>query len=86
MLSPEATKAMIKWEPASRRLMSARFNLKRRKITIIQCYAPINAAQEHEKDEFYAALQSIIDTEPRKDIIILMGDLIAKVAYDNTRK
>lgn len=86
MLSPEATKAMIAWEPVTPRLMSARFNSKRRKITIIQCYAPLNAAEEQEKDEFYAALQSMIHRAPRRDIKVVMGDLNVKVGEDNTNK
>nr|XP_034334819.1 craniofacial development protein 2-like [Crassostrea gigas] len=51
-----------------------------------ECYAPINAAEEQEKDEFYAALQSIIDRAPRRDINVVMGDLNAKVGDDNTNK
>ncbi|XP_065941348.1 craniofacial development protein 2-like [Magallana gigas] len=89
MLSPEATKEKIAWEPVSPRLMSDRFNSKGRKITIIQCYAPINASEEQEKDEFYAALQSMIDHmdhAPRRDIKVVMGDLNAKVGEDNTNK
>ncbi|XP_065928534.1 craniofacial development protein 2-like [Magallana gigas] len=82
----EATKAMIAWEPLTPRLMSARFNSKRRKITIIQCYAPLNAAEEQEKDEFYAALQSMIHRAPRRDIKVVMGDLNVKVGEDNTNK
>lgn len=84
MLAPEATRALMAWEPVSPRLLTARFNSKGRKITIIQCYAPTNTAQEEEKEDFYSSLQSLFDKTPRRDIKIVMGDLNAKVGDDNT--
>jgi hypothetical protein len=48
-----------------------KFNSKGRKITIIQCYAPTNAAKEEEKEEFYNALQAVFDTILKRDITIL---------------
>ena len=84
MLSQEAMKALISWEPVSPRLLSARFNAKGRKTTIIQCYAPTNAAKEEEKENFYGLLHAVIDHTPKRDIVIVMGDLNAKVGTDST--
>ncbi|VDP79134.1 unnamed protein product, partial [Schistosoma mattheei] len=53
-------------------------------MNIIQCYAPINDSNDNIKDQFYERLQSIIEKCPRKDLIILVGDLNAKVGIDNT--
>nr|CAH8854842.1 unnamed protein product [Trichobilharzia regenti] len=36
MMSPTATKALMQWEPISSRIMTARFNSKGRKVTVIQ--------------------------------------------------
>ena len=40
LMTTEATRALMKWEPISPRIISARFNSKGRKTIIIQCYAP----------------------------------------------
>nr|KAG5693522.1 hypothetical protein BaRGS_006224 [Batillaria attramentaria] len=61
-----------------------KFNSKGRKVTILQCYAPTNMADEEEKENFYEQLQAVLDKAPRRDLKILMGDLNAKVGTDNT--
>ncbi|PVD38454.1 hypothetical protein C0Q70_01069 [Pomacea canaliculata] len=63
-----------------------RFNSKGRKITIIQCYAPTNAAKEKEKEDFYNSLQALVDRTPIRDLKIIMGDMNARTGNDNTDK
>jgi len=41
-------------------------------------------AEPEEKVEFYDTLQSTIDEIPKKDLVIIMGDLNAKIDGDNT--
>ena len=84
LMTPEATRALLSWEPMSPRILTARFNSKGRKVTIIQCYAPTNVAVTEEKDDFYQQVQAAIDKTPKRDMKILMGDLNAKVGADNT--
>ena len=48
---------------------------------MIQMYAPTNNADEDTKDMFYKQLQRVIYNIPRHDIIILSGDLNAKLGY-----
>ena len=86
MMSPTSAQALVEWEPISSRIMTARFNSKGRKVTIIQCYAPTNAAEEEAKEEFYARLQTVIDKAPTRDLKILMGDMNAKIGTDNSGK
>lgn len=46
MMSKATKKSMIEWTPISERLMVARFKSKYTKISVIQCYALTNDAEE----------------------------------------
>ena len=84
LMTPEATRGLLSWEPVSSRMLTARFNSKGRKVAILQCYAPTNAADIEAKEEFYEQLQAVMDRIPKRDMKILMGDINAKVGADNT--
>ena len=46
-------------------------------------YAPTNESTDDERDDFYDQLQATSDTCKRHDVVIVMGDLNAKVGEDN---
>lgn len=76
-------KALIEWKPISERLMRARFRGKHGKLTILQCYAPTNDAEEEVKEQFYSELLRETESIPTHDLLIIMGDLNAKVGARN---
>ena len=82
LMSPEAMRALVSWEPVSPRILVARYNSKGRKVTII--YAPTNAANTDDKEEFYDQLKATINRAPKTDLKIITGDMNAKVGEDNT--
>ena len=86
LMKPEANRALLSWEPVSPRIITARFNSKGRKVTILQCYAPTNTSLLKSKEEFYEQIQATMDKIPMRDLKIFMGDLNAKVGPDNTDK
>jgi exonuclease III len=76
-LNKISKKSLLEWNPISPRIVT---NFQ--KTTGIQVYAPTNEAQEIEKEDFYNALQYAVDKIPKRDILIIMGDLNAKVGSE----
>ena len=77
---------LLQWKPISERLMYVRLNSKQTKLSVIVAYAPINDADEEDKDQFYSALQAVLDDIPRHDVMLLMGDFNAKVGSNNMNR
>lgn len=83
LLSKEAKKSLIDWRPISERLAVARFNSRARKISVIICYAPTNVADTQAKEDFYSLLTKSLSEIKTQDIVILLGDLNARIGSDN---
>ena len=66
-----------------RESLSASFNSRFAKLTIIQVYAPTNDAEDESKEEFYEQLQQGVVATPRHDVLIVMGDLNGKIGQGN---
>ena len=89
-MTRKVEKTLLEWKPVNDRLMKVRFNSKFAKFTIIECYAPTEEAEEEEKDELYEQLELVVEEEirttPRHDVLMVIGDLNARVGEDNTGK
>lgn len=59
MLLKKEAGVLLKWNPVSSRIISARLQTNFQKTTTIQVYAPTYHAGEEEKEEFYKSLQAI---------------------------
>ena len=82
-MTPTAKKSLIEWEAINERQITARFNGRYAKTSIIVCYAPTNDVEEEQKDTFYQQLQKAIDKIPTHDVLLIIGDLNAKVGSLN---
>ncbi|XP_061188858.1 uncharacterized protein LOC133197034 [Saccostrea echinata] len=76
-------KSLMEWKPINSRLLTVRLRGKQVNMTLFQCYAPTNDADEEHKNAFYEQLQQELDNTPDHDIKIIMGDMNAKVGADN---
>ncbi|KAI0233499.1 hypothetical protein LSAT2_016251, partial [Lamellibrachia satsuma] len=86
IVTRKVEKTLLEWKPINDRLLKARFNSKFAKLTVIACYAPTEDAEEEIKDEFYDQLEEEIRTIPRHDVLMVVGDLNARVGKENTGK
>ena len=50
---------------------------------IVQCYAPTELTEKDKEEEFYQQLREILATVKKRDVIIAMGDMNAKVGSNN---
>ena len=85
-MSKEARKSLMEWSPISERIILARFKTKIRTLTTIQCYAPAETIAKDKKEQFYQQLSKKITTVKKRDVIIVMGDMNAKIGPNNEGK
>ena len=83
IMTKKAEQALMEWKSISGRIIYARFFSMYQKLSIIQIYAPTNEANVKDKDNFYEQLQTVVDSVHKHDILLVMGDLKAKVGEDN---
>ena len=83
LTSKSAVGALIEWTPISEGIIQVRYCSKYIKLTVIHVYAPTEDADEQEKYEFYTRFQDVIDGVNTHDMIIVTGDMTAKVEYEN---
>lgn len=83
IVSKAKAKTLLEWEPVNDRIIRARFNSRHCKLTIIQRYAPTNEAEKEEMDDWYEELQPTVSKVPLHDMLLIVGDMNAKVGPDN---
>ena len=84
MIKKDIGQSLMEWRGYGERIIKARFFSNHIKLTVVQCYAPTNNADQEEKDEFYSVLGDALSETSTHDMVIVMGDLNAKVGSDNT--
>ena len=82
LMAKRATEALIDWTPISKRIIKARFYSQHIKLTLVHVYAPTEDADDQTKDDFYTRLQDVLDNRNMHDMLIVTGDMNAKVGYD----
>uniref|UniRef100_A0A914XEM2 Endonuclease/exonuclease/phosphatase domain-containing protein n=1 Tax=Plectus sambesii TaxID=2011161 RepID=A0A914XEM2_9BILA len=81
MVSQLATQSVVAFQPLSDRLAILSVNGPV-KLHLFAVYAPTETSTDALKDAFYDQLQTALDSVPKRDVIILAGDLNAHVGAD----
>ena len=76
-------KSFLSFEPLSDRLCKLRLRGHFRNITLISTYAPTEDSPDATKDEYYDQLSQECEKACKYDILILLGDLNAKIGRGN---
>ena len=84
-ISPRAQRALIEYKPINERLLKARFRGKWFHLTVIAAYAPTEDGEEREKDRMYGDLQDLVDGTQKHDLLLVLGDMNAKVGRESFR-
>lgn len=72
----------MEWKSVNSKIL-ARLKGGQTNLSIIQCYAPTNDSNDRDKEAFYEQLQATLENVHRRDLLLVMGDLNAKVGSDN---
>ena len=52
-------------------------------MAVVQCYAQTNDSSEDERNQFYYSLKALAEGVPTHDVLVMMGDLNAKIRNEN---
>lgn len=76
MLSKQAAKSLVEWEPISEQIIMGRFDSKCQNTTIIQTYiyAPMHKGEEDTKEEFYDKQQATFNKTRGGDLTLVTGN------------
>ena len=87
MLKKEIEKNITSFTPINEKICTIRLKGKFNNITLINVHAPTEEKMEEEKDKFYDDLQRTFERVPKHDVVLILGDLNAKIdkekAYEN---
>ena len=83
VLMTEDTSRFVKsWQCVNERIVVVKMKVGRERLTLVQVYAPTDGSKVEEKERFYSDLQEVIDKLGRKETLVIMGDLNARVGKD----
>jgi len=73
----------MEWSPILERIILAHSKTKICNLTIIQHYAPTEMMDKDMKEKFYQQLHETITAVQKRNAIIVMGDMNAKIGSNN---
>ena len=80
IINTKANKSFLNVKAFGNRILVANFS-GNPATTVINAYSPTNAEQENVVDQFYDDMRSAISTVPLHNVLIVLGDLNARVGH-----
>jgi hypothetical protein len=77
---------ILSFEPYNDRLCKLRIKGKFNNLSIISAHAPAEEKPDEEIEKFYEYLQTVHNKIPKHDIVIMLGDLNAKIGKEDVYK
>jgi exonuclease III len=82
MIQKSAMNKILRFEPISDRICRLRVKGKFHNMTLINIYVPTEDKVDEIKEQFYEELQRTQDRIPKHDLIIILGDMKAKLGKE----
>lgn len=74
----------MSWESVSNSILTTEFCSTLRGITVVHCYIPKEISNKVQWDAFYEQSHAVQERLPKGDIVMVTGDLAAKMDSNNT--
>ena len=85
MLNKEDAHTLIKWKPINEKIITAGFQSRHTKTSVVQVYVPTGDAPETEKNKIYDKLHDTLHEIPSYDLLILLSDMNTQISNDRRR-
>jgi exonuclease III len=82
MIRNKIKKNILSFEPYNERLCKLQIKGQFNKLSIISVHAPTKEKSDEEKEKFYKDLQIVHNKIPKHDIVIILGDLNARIGKE----
>jgi len=82
ILQSGVEKSLLEWKPISSKIIKARFCGRRTNFSVIQCHVLTNDADDDVEKHFYNTLQAELSKIPNQDLLLITGDMNAKVGTE----
>ena len=79
VLSEQLRRYVKSWKCVNERIVVVKLKVARECYMLVQVYAPTDDSKSEVKDKFYAELQKVVGEVGRRETLIVMGDLNARV-------
>jgi endonuclease/exonuclease/phosphatase family metal-dependent hydrolase len=86
MIARKMKESMLEYKPINDIICKFRMKERCRNITVILVHAPMEGKEEREKEKFYECLEETYQKIQKYNLVIIMGDLNAKIGEKIIKK